>query len=274
MDRHLRAERTVIVCAVILTAAALGGGSGTSEESSDEGAPATSTLTKAAPAATDSDDVEGSSNTTAAPEGPQSDAPDSDGAGQGPGDDEGSVEVLLASVESAAVPLGDIIGAERPAGLEPVTSRADSYQGLCPAEDIPVEAVVQQDPLVENVPVERWILAFSSDDEAADFFDAQRLTEVGCVAERSTTVSVATTQVGPLEVMAEVEAFQIAALIKVDLTSQDRDPRAVDVVRSIAVEGSAIVVVSSLAEYGSVIGVADVHGPLLVDGIGLVRASG
>lgn len=47
------------------------------------------------------------------------------------------------------------------------------------------------------------------------------------------------TEVGPLEVMAEVEAFQIGASIAVHLIGQDRDPPAIDVVRSIAVEGSA-----------------------------------
>ncbi len=82
------------------------------------------------------------------------------------------------------------------------------------------------------------------------------------------------TEVGPLEVMAEVEAFQIGASIAVHLIGQDRDPPAIDVVRSIAVEGSALVVVSSLVNYLSVIGVDDVHGPLLVDGIEVLRAAG
>jgi hypothetical protein len=58
------------------------------------------------------------------------------------------------------------------------------------------------------------------------------------------------------------------------MVNLDRDPPGSDVVRSVAVEGSAVIIVVSIADYGSVIGVADVHGPLLTDGVELVRAAG
>ncbi len=202
--------------------------------------------------------------------------PEPGGADANP-DDDGSVERLLASVEGAAQPLGDVIGVTHPSGLEPVTRRVDSYPRLCPAEDLAIEAVLQEDPLVENLPVQRYVIAFPGVDEATEFFDDLASTEVGCVGERTGEVAIATAtinEVAPLAVIDDLEAVEISASIAVDMVNLDRDPPGSDVVRSAVVEGSTVIIVVSIAGYGSVIGVEDVHGPLLTDGAELVRAAG
>lgn len=275
MDRQFRGLRTFIMYAAIgLAGAFVLSACGGSEESTDQATQNPSPASEDA----DADDSEASDVTTE-PDGPtagEEDEPDGEEAEASVGD-AGSVEVLLAGVETAAQPLGDVLGAIRPAGLEPVTIRSDSYPRLCPADNLPIEAVLQEDPLLENLPVQRYILAFPSEDEAATFFDDLASTEVGCVDEREGQVAIATAtinEVVPLDVMDDLDAVQIGASIAVDMISLDRDPPGSDVVRSVAIEGSAVIIVVSIADYGSVIGVADVHGPLLTDGVELVRAAG
>jgi len=275
MDRQFRGLRTFIVYGTIVLAGpfvlSACGGSEESTDQADQG-------TRSASEDTEADDSEAPDVTTD-PEGStadEEDEPDGEGAEATVGD-EGSVEVLLGSVESAAQPLGDVIEAARPAGLEPVTIRTDSYPRLCPADNLPIEAVLQEDPLLENLPVQRYIVAFPSDDEAATFFDDLASTEVGCVDERESEVAIATAtinEVVQLDVMDDLEAVQIGASIAVDMINLDRDPPGSDVVRSVVIEGSTVIIVVSIADYGSVIGVADVHGPLLTSGVELVRAAG
>lgn len=277
MDRQFGGLWAVIIyLAVVLTGALVLSACGGSEESTDE---ADQDASVAQPAeGTEAGDGEASEGTEES-EGPTADAqddPDDEEEETNPVDGE-SVENLLASVESAAQPLGDVIGATRPAGLEPVNIRVDSYPRLCPADNLPIEAVLQEDPLLENLPVQRYILAFSDPNAAATFFDELASTEIGCVDERTTEVANATAtinEVVTLDVIDDVEAIQIGASIAVDMINFDRDPPGSDVVRSVAIEGSTVIIVVSIADYGLVIGVADVHGPLLTDGVELVRATG
>ncbi len=277
MDRQpggLRAS--TIYVALAFAVALILGACGGSEEATAEADQAASTEQPAAGA--EAGDGEASDETVAT-EGPTADdetEPEGEDADEQATTD-GSVERLLASVEGAAQPLGDVIGATRPTGLEPVTRRADSYPRLCPADDLAIEAVLQEDPLLENLPVQRYIVAFPSDDEAATFFDDLASTEVGCVDERESEVAIAAAtinEVVQLDVMDDLEAVQIGASIAVDMINLDRDPPGSDVVRSVAIEGSTVIIVVSIAGYGSVIGVADVHGPLLTSGVELVRAAG
>ena len=101
-----------------------------------------------------------------------------------------------------------------------------------------------------------------------------RLVVSASVAGEVSTATATINEVVPLDVMDDVEAVEIGASIAVDMVNIDRDPPGSDVVRSAAVEGSTVIVVVSIADYGSVIGAADVHGPLLTDGVELVRAAG
>lgn len=268
MRTFLSSAAIFVAVALVLSAC---GGSEESTDQVDQGASSTSEGTEAGQTE--------ASDATAEPEGPsadEEDEPDGEGTEVTVGDD-GSVEVLLAGVETAAQPLGDVMGATRPAGLEPSSIRVDSYPRLCPADNLAIEAVLQADPLLENLPVQRYVLAFASADEAATFFDDLASTEVGCVDEREGEVAIATATINEvvrLDVMDDLEAVQIGASIAVDMINLDRDPPGSDVVRSVVIEGSTVIIVVSIADYGSVIGVADVHGPLLTSGVELVRAAG
>ncbi len=277
MDRQFRGLTTLIISVVTVVAGAFVlsacGGSEESSEDIDRGTSDAQSSVGAEVADGDAPDV------ATEPEGPTADDEDEVGGEEVEvsADDDEYVEEFLTSVESAAQPLGEVIGATRPAGLEPVTIRVDSYPRLCPADDLPIEAIRQEDPLVENLPVVRYIVAFPDPEEASTFFDELASTEVGCVDERVSEVANATAtinEVVPLEGLGDLEAVQVGASIAVDMVNLDRDPPGSDVIRSVAVEGSAVVIVVSIANYGSVIGVADVHGPLLTDGVELVRAAG
>ncbi len=185
-------------------------------------------------------------------------------------------EELLASLETSVAPLGDVLGVDRPAGLEPATLRPETYPRLCPADDVPVSAVLQEDPLVENLPVQRYFIAFPTAQDALGFVADLGATEVGCVGVREGEVSTATstvTEVRPLALDDGTEAVQIEAGVEVELVNVDRDPPGSQVLRSVVQEGIVVVIVVSLAAYESLIG-APVHGPLLQDGINLVQASG
>ena len=182
MDRQsggLRASTIFVASAVAFILGACGG-----SEESTAGADQVASTEQSAEGAEAGDGE--ASDEAVAPDGPTADdetKPEGEEPDAGASDD-GSVERLLASVEGAAQPLGDVIGATRPAGLEPVTLRVDSYPRLCPADDLPIEAVLQEDPLLENLPVQRYIIAFPGVDEAKEFFDDLASTEVGCVGER------------------------------------------------------------------------------------------
>jgi hypothetical protein len=222
----------------------------------------------------------GTDQATPVPTNDQDDRTSADPSASGPtragsGGDQGNVNALLAGVEADATPLGDITGVDRPGGLEPTLRRVESYPRLCPAEDLPVAGVLQEDPLVENLPVQRYILAFASEGDAQAFFDDLASTEVGCIATRETQVSIGTTTIETVEPLTTADGtlgVEIDASVAVDLTNIDRDPPGANVTRSVVIDGNAVIIVVSLTDYGSFVGADNIHQTLLADGIELVRA--
>ncbi len=236
---------------------------GACSSTSDDTAPATDDVEEA-PSTTDeeTEDPETSDSTTT------SEVADPEPASL-------DVEAQVSAIAAAAAPLGDVIGASRPAGEDPTTELAESFERLCPAVVAETPVVVQSDPLVENFPVQRHIVLFDTPDEAAGFAaEVEETGGPGCVAERETEVSVATTTVDDLTILDldGMKALELTAQVDVDLTNIERDPPGAQVRRYLAVEGNAVIVVVALATYEDLVGV-DVMEPLLLDGIELVKTA-
>ena len=187
-------------------------------------------------------------------------------------DTSAQAEVVVAQ----ATPLGEVVGATRPAGEEPSIEIVGSFERLCPAVIVETDVVLQSDPLVLNFPVQRHIILFASPEDATRFIDEIESTGgPGCTAERETEVSVGTTTVEELTAV-EIEGrrgLQITAQVDVDLVDLEQDPPGAQVRRYLALEGNAVVVVVALAAYEDLVGL-QVMEPLVVDGIELVGAIG
>jgi hypothetical protein len=184
---------------------------------------------------------------------------------------------VLAEIESNVSSLGETLGASRQSTEQPSLSSVTSYPRLCPADDLAVSGFLQEDPLIENVPLQRYVMVFDTSQDAQRFFSGLAATEVGCVSERVGEVAIGTTTItaaDAIEVADAESAVRIRASIEVDMIDFDQDPPGSDIVRSAAVNGAAVVVVVAPEGYETAIGVDDVHGPLLVDALSLASQAG